>query len=323
MKRHISYRHYRREFLRPLSTAHGEWSFREGFIVRVEEDGRVGFGEVAPIPDFGTETVDEARSFLKRLCQDHDLDVPDSLPCCAFGLSSARSGPPSDDHGFEVAALLPSGASALQIARETMAQGYHSLKWKVGVTSFVEEGDVFRSLVKILPRGIKLRLDANGGLSLGDAERWLNLLSPYSEFVEFIEQPLPPGREEAMESLCEGTGIPIALDESLNGPIGARWFEEWSGPLVIKPLLMGELSSLRARLTPVADRVVWSSSFESAFGLMNALSLMQDLPRSPFAIGFGTLGAFADDLAVVKKGPQLEVSAVSGLNLEALWEALS
>ena len=182
--------------------------------------------------------------------------------------------------------------------------------------------DVFHALLN-LPSAIKLRLDANGGLGLGEFERWMNLLFEYADAVEFLEQPLPPGQENKMTCLLEGAGVPIALDESLNGLDAERWLAEWSGPLVIKPLLMGEVNLLRAKLTPVAERVVWSSSFESSFGLQNALGLMHGLPRSPFAIGFGTLGAFSDHLAILEDGPCLELGAASAFNLEALWEQLN
>ena len=57
----FSHRAYRLPLRQPLRTAHGLWAEREGLIVRVEdESGRVGFGEIAPIEWFGTETLAEA-----------------------------------------------------------------------------------------------------------------------------------------------------------------------------------------------------------------------------------------------------------------------
>ena len=55
-----------------------------------------------------------------------------------------------------------------------------------------------------------------------------------------------------------------------------RLLDEW-GPLVIKPMLMGERDSLEAMLAPVAERIVWSSSFETPFGLINSLRLINGL----------------------------------------------
>ena len=53
----ISVKPYRRAFRQPLRTVHGEWTTREGFLVQVEQDGGFGYGEVAPLPSFGSETV--------------------------------------------------------------------------------------------------------------------------------------------------------------------------------------------------------------------------------------------------------------------------
>ena len=66
----VAYRPYRREFLHPLRTAHREWKEREGFIVRVASDEAVGYGEIAPLPEFGTETLERAADFLKKWVDD-------------------------------------------------------------------------------------------------------------------------------------------------------------------------------------------------------------------------------------------------------------
>ena len=133
MSRRFSFRSYRRFFRQPLRTAHGLWSMREGFIVRCEVDGQVGFGEVAPLPDFGTETVEAAAEFLRGLGEDPDLQLPADLPCCAFGLSVAAQAACSPASAVDeaaavptfslrdVAALLPAGASAeSQLAGESI-----------------------------------------------------------------------------------------------------------------------------------------------------------------------------------------------------------
>ena len=57
----IQHRAYRLPFRQAVRTAHGPWAEREGFLIRAERvvEGRavVGWGEAAPIPWFGTETV--------------------------------------------------------------------------------------------------------------------------------------------------------------------------------------------------------------------------------------------------------------------------
>lgn len=51
--------------VRPLATAHATLRVREGFLVELEgEDGRRGFGEATPLPDYGTEDLAACRAAL-------------------------------------------------------------------------------------------------------------------------------------------------------------------------------------------------------------------------------------------------------------------
>ena len=139
MSRHISVKPYRRVFRQPLRTAHGEWVIREGFLVRVQQERYTGYGEVAPLPSFGSETLAEATEFLEQLVIEPEMSAPVNLPCCAFALSAAQifaergsldllknreapsqrayrvhvnlvTAPPRD---YSVSSLMPSGSAAL------------------------------------------------------------------------------------------------------------------------------------------------------------------------------------------------------------------
>ncbi len=326
MTRRISYRPYRRDFLRPLETAHGTWAVREGFVLRVEEGGRVGYGEVAPIPEFGTETLAEAGAFLRRLAEEPGLPVPGELLCCAFGLSAALCEIGADPvrGSYELAGLLPAGEGAQEQARLKRASGYRTLKWKIGLKPPEEEMALCAQLLAAMPIDARLRLDANGGLDQEGLGQWLDFLRKVSRQIEFLEQPLPPGHEQVMAELSASMGIPIALDESLNGPAGRRWLETgaWDGPLVVKPLLMGDVFSLAGMLRPQADRVVYSSVFETAFGLRNAMSFAATVGSNHYALGFDILGAFDDPLVIVEPGSTIAPDAVNLAALDELWNRL-
>lgn len=295
--------------------------------MRIEEDGRIGYGEVAPIPDFGTETVGQARDFLKSVVKNPEIGVPNQLPCCAFGLSAASFGLRaglSSSYNYELAALLPAGSPSLQAASTKLQDGFKSFKWKIGVGSVEEEIKVCDDLLDVLGPESKIRLDANGGLDPRTLKAWLDYLLPHTERIEFIEQPLPVGQEAIMAELAAASDIPIALDESLNGPAGMRWFkgEAWSGPLVIKPLLLGNLADLLKCLQPISERLVFSSVFETGVGLINTFSLIQSLPECSFAIGFDTLTAFEDELSIPGVGPRICSAQVSALDMDDLWNRL-
>ena len=350
MSRQISVKPYRRAFRQPLRTAHGEWAIREGFLVRVEQEGRVGYGEVAPLPKFGSETLAEATAFLEQLVSQPEIAAPANLPCCAFALSAAQivtergsfysleNGaapyqsaprfsssrvvvPPRD---YSVSALLPSGSTALRLADEKSKAGYRSMKWKIGVEPIAKEITTARSLLDSLPSTVRLRFDANAGLVASELEKWLEFLIPYRSRVDFIEQPLACGQEALMADYMAATGICIALDESLNGSDRERWLEPnaWAGALVIKAPLMGELSQLADRLTPVAERVVLSSVFETGIGLENSLRLADSLPQLFRPIGYDTVAAFNDGLNYLQAAPAICASDRRTYDPESVWNLI-
>jgi O-succinylbenzoate synthase len=322
--RKIEVKAYRRAFGQPLRSARGEWTHREGFLVRIEESGRVGYGEVAPLPEFGTETLAAASAFLQSFVANPTLEVPGELPCCAFGLSAAATevSPPARD--YAVSALLPAGAAALAVAARKIEFGYRSLKWKIGVEPIEQELAAGRRLLDALPGGVALRLDANASLSLEALQKWLGLLADYRAKVDYLEQPLAVGEESAMALAMDQSGVPIALDESLNGMEGHRWTEPgaWAGPLVIKAPLMSDFEKLLARLVPVADQVVMSSVFETGIGLKNSLRLADALPGLRRPIGFDTLDAFDDSLLPIQNAPKIRTRDRSSYSAEDIWNLI-
>lgn len=323
----LAYRPYRREFLSPLRTAHGEWQVREGFIVRVESAGGVGYGEIAPLPEFGTETLARAADFLAQWVRD-PIMMPSGLPCCSFALTTAiqhsRATPGPAARDFAVAGLLPAGSAALAAAKNKLATGYSALKWKIGVQPIEAEKEIFEDLLGLLPATASLRLDANAGLSRQELQDWLALLGPHAERIEFLEQPLPPGQEDRMAEFARASGVPIALDESLNAPGRERWLSPggWAGPLVIKPLLMGNITALLEQLRPLAAQLVFSSVFETGIGLVQALQLADALPIMQYAIGFDTIAVFDDALTAPVAAPVFQASARTDFDPEVIWKQL-
>ena len=329
MECHLSFRRYQRPFIKPLRTAHGEWSVREGFIVRAECDRMIGYGEVAPIPNFGTETLEAAESYLQSLIDKVKLStntvVPDALPCCGFGISTACSGSAlASGRNYSVAALLPAGRAALNVVTAKIRQGYTTFKWKIGVEPIAAEQATLKELLQQLPSDARIRLDANGGLAAETLEGWLNYLQNYRQQIDYLEQPLPVGHEDLMARYAKSSQVPIALDESLHGTGGIQWLEPraWAWPLVIKPALMGERDALVERLRPIAGQVVFSSVFETAIGLENALSIADQLPELNRAIGFDTLESFSDDLMPLGSSSVLNATDRSGVNFADIWERL-
>lgn len=350
MSRQISVKPYRRAFRQPLRTAHGEWATREGFLVRLEQEGRVGYGEVAPLPEFGSETLADAMAFLEQLTIQPEMAVPVNLPCCAFALSAAQIfaergsldllkngeassqgasrvpisrliAPPRD---YSVSALLPSGSAALRLAAQKSKAGYCNMKWKIGIDPIAKEISTARSLFDSLPSAVRLRFDANAGLAASELEQWVEFLIPYRERIDFIEQPLACGQEALMSDYMEASGLCIALDESLNGSDRERWLKPnaWAGALVIKAPLMGELSQQADRLAAVAKQVVFSSVFETGIGLENSLRLADSLPQFFRPIGYDTMDAFNDGLNYLQAAPTICTSDRRAYDPDLIWNLI-
>jgi O-succinylbenzoate synthase len=342
MSHRLEYRRYRLPFRNAVRTAHGLWCEREGLILRLEhEAGGVGFGEVAPIPWFGTETLPEAEAVLAGFggaVDDGGVErIDERYGCVRFALSCALRREPGTAAArrLPVAALLPAGKPACDAADEAMEAGYVAFKWKVGVLDDADEWVVLDDLLARLPGHAKLRLDANGAWTARRAVRWMERCAERP--IEFVEQPcfadasqgaVQQGRvNDALLGLAADYPTPIALDESVAGlPALRSWLERgWPGVVVVKPVLAGNPAELLALLTANEADVVFSSAFETGVGrkavLRTAFAFQGPQPR---ALGFGVGPLFQDArFDGMPPVPFLEIDAVDRLNSEVIWNALS
>ncbi len=342
----LLYRRYRLTFLQPVRTAHGPWLAREGLLVRLEqEEGRSGLGEVAPLPDFGTETAAEAEEALRALgewtTQEALAAVPRRFGCVRRALSMAVSTwageggrvAPARRH-LAVAALLPAGREGPAVAAARAELGFRVFKWKVGAGNPADELALLDDVCAALPSGGKLRLDANGAWDRRLAERWLARCAERP--VEFVEQPCfaptaagAEARRRAEDLLLGLAGdfpTPLALDESLVGEADVeRWVGAgWPGVYVIKPSLLGDLPEALARLERARAVVVFSSAIETAVGARAALEAAFAWPGEPRALGFGVWPRFATACCDGPgAAPFLRWEDVMALNPEVVWNALN
>ena len=95
MSHRLTFRRFRLPLRLPVRTAHGVWAERDGVMVRLEDsDGRMGFGEAAVIPWFGTETAEAAEAACRKLGEQVDearlASVPTRLGCLRNALAAAR-----------------------------------------------------------------------------------------------------------------------------------------------------------------------------------------------------------------------------------------
>lgn len=319
----FEFRSYRRPFKRSLFTSHGKWDVREGIILcLIDKTGRVGWGEIAPISWFGSETLKQSWDFCQQLSPEITAEtifsIPAELPACQFGFESAwewgesshsqiqgasysggnLQNPASQNPKSKIAysCLLPTGEAALESWQTAWHQGSRTFKWKIGVAPIEDELKVFHQLIQSLPASAQLRLDANGGLNRQEANHWLRV-SDEAGIIEFLEQPLPPNSFDAMLEISTQYSTPIALDESVAtlDQLEVCYQRGWRGIFVIKPSIAGSPKRLRQFCQKYDIDIVLSSVFETAIARLAALKLAAELSRTNRAVGFGVNHWFNDD----------------------------
>jgi len=331
-----------------MRTAHGQWLEREGLIVRLEtEDKLVGWGEIAPITDFGTESFVEAKEAcvaLGNIVTSQAIESIDPKNVCVksalrsalheiyrlkaeanqeASLTKATHIPDS----LTVAGLLPAGIASFQAAKIKSEQGFRTFKWKVGVAAYKEELAMLDDLLAKLPDGSKLRLDANEAWDQPTLEKWLAVTAERP--IEYIEQPLSRKSKNLQDVLLHIQNdypTPIALDESIcNDHDVSEWINsEWQGIYVIKPTLFADPYRVVNALALSNANVVFSSALETAIGAKAALHLAFRWSGEMRALGFGVWPLFKDftfDGPIAH--PFLMRKDVESINPESLWNALN
>ncbi|MBC2605715.1 o-succinylbenzoate synthase [Pelagicoccus albus] len=329
----FQYKAYRRSFAGDFSNARESFAKREGAIVRLEDkDGRVGFGEAAPIPSFGSESfaslIAAAVAIEERVDFESLLPRLKGYPCLSWALGTAhamieREGTwPSFDKPRAICGLVSDICDSEAIS-ERVKLHYQCLKFKIGKLSMLEEQRALDRVMDICEGKLKIRLDANGSLDFRSAAGWLEHAAGLP--VEFIEQPLPMGQEKEMMRLAADFPAPIALDESVCSVDDFKRCRDaqWPGIFVLKPSLSGAFRELRDELEGSGDEIVFSSALETKVGAANAIGLALSSSTSQRALGFGVESLFADRNIGLELGPFLQPGGLPNTEeLEQLWNQI-
>ena len=304
MSLRLEVRPFRLPLRRPLGTAHGSRLAVEGLRLLLRDaSGCFGLGEVTPLPDFGTETLEAASEALRSLRlgpAPQTLDalpgaftLPAHLPASRAGVEMAFLDFLARRQGVALGRLL--GASAVRRvdvnallseeapreasleARAAVGAGFRTLKLKVGTKPASLETERLRAVREAVGPAIRLRVDANGAWTEAEAEARLRLLVPLG--LEYVEQPTRPTDIAGLRRLR--ALVRVAADESLGAEGAFAALLDWAeGPaadvLVLKlPALGGVLAaqqlSARARARGVATVV--TSAMDGAVGRAAAAHL--------------------------------------------------
>lgn len=314
-------------FVEPL-TLHGTTlESREGLLIRLtDDDGREGWGEAAPLPNFSRETLEEtARQLhvLSNLLPGAEVSADwwslentppwpndeNLVPSARFGLelaawnllTPAEGEPAMPMKGSKkivstngLISVLPE--KAIEQALFMAEAGYRAVKLKVGGRGISEDARLVRAVREAVGSDVELRLDANRAWGFGEAMEFARGVAGVE--VAYVEEPLSePGR---LTELARRWGLPVALDESLVGmEPGELGGYGHARAIVLKPTLLGGISrtlALARRALRLGIMPVVSASYESGVGTAALVALAAEIEDRPAPAGLDTYRRLAADV---------------------------
>ena len=284
---------------------------RDGLLLNWE--GR--WGEIAPLPGFSQETLDEAQAeallCLKSMKQGRHLEP--QLPSVQFGFDCARRQWPEKlkaPHSPYIL-LLGTPDEVIWCWRDWLYDYPAKAKLKVARYPMRDELALIRLLLDRRPN-LKLVLDANQGWTREEAWTFCGHLDPNR--IEYLEDPCADFADIAF--VANRTGMPVALDELLAQ--GKPWEPiPQLRALVLKPTLLGSLANceaLIARARELRLKVIISSCYESQLGNRLLAQLASEWAPEQ-APGLDTLRYFTTNIL------QSETLTVDEQQLELLWQS--
>jgi o-succinylbenzoate synthase len=327
----------RLRFGRPMRTAQGDFTGRTSVLLELRDAaGVAGYGEAAPWPGFGTESVDEAEASLRaleRLLPGVSLqpgEWPTKLESLFDGRPAARAalqgalldleargaGRPLSAHlaaragqtcgvplsSVPVSALLTAHDPDRLFSEAVLAReaGYRAVKIKLGGGAVESDVARLRAVRGGIGPSIRLRCDANGAWSVHDA---FAALAAFASFdLEYVEQPVAAQDIDGLAQLRRHAAVKVAADESVASEGGMQRLLAAGAAdvVVLKPASLGgpgRALELASLARQAGMRVVFTHAFESAVGARHALHCAAAWGDAEGVHGLATAGLFEADVA--------------------------
>jgi muconate cycloisomerase len=228
-----------------FATAYKSGSIQKSAIVRItDSDGRIGLGNVDPVPGYSVESIEDTLEALNRrfapmvMAMDPGnihllwermsagspdfLDAKAAIEMACVDLTARRQGVAVHQYlGGAVKERLHFNAwigilPPEEAARETAGwqrRGFRSAKVKVG-GGIDADRDRIKAIREAVGPDFKLRIDANAGYDAETSIKLARMVAPFD--LQLFEQPVPAEDLEGMRRVRrESAGIPIMADESV------------------------------------------------------------------------------------------------------------
>ncbi len=312
-------------FKTPFQLSGQRFETRNGLILSFYDGDITAFGEVAPLPGFSSENLEEVLAVVLQNQRELNqafrngesgqlLSVLHSihkLPSLSFGLDTLQADYQAKKEGITLAKQLFSKSNsspaanatiglqqlekALQKADNLHNAGFNTFKVKVGADHKREI-----ELVKHLREkfhDVRIRIDANQAWNTDEAKQKLSDFSYYD--IEYCEQPVDKHDIEAMKSITEEKILPIAADEAVRSLADAKTLiqEKACDLLILKPALFGRIGDLivtKEWASSHSIHVVITTAFDTIIGRTITAVLASGLGSEKHAHGLAT-GQFLNE----------------------------
>ncbi len=306
------------KFKRPAGTSRGILNTKKTYILKIEENGKKGYGECNLFKGLSRDDKPDYEEKLKWLIKNIDrpineqIDYLKNYSSIIFGIEQAMASLKAKNpfilypseftkglQGIPINGLVWMGHKEFMKEQidQKIKEGFKVIKLKIGAINFEDEIDLLRYIRQnFSDKDLEIRVDANGAFAPETALEKLKRLSEFN--IHSIEQPIGQGQMEEMARLCQASPIPIALDEELigyNHLFDKENFLKTIKPqyIILKPALHGGFIGADTWIEAAGKtRTDWwiTSALESNIGL-NALAqytFIKNIKR-PQGLGTGML----------------------------------
>ena len=306
---------------RPLTTDTSQTT-RQGLVLTLESDTALkGYGEISPLQGLHKENLSEATKQLWK-CRSHfpGISITDDMLSFNGGLSKGLpiNLYPSVRCGIEMAILdlvvqteglpfplpealpvnallVPNDKSIGKEVDQLLSQGFSCLKMKVARGPLEKDIEAVNTVLSQIQGTASLRLDANRGWILQQAQQFCNAIDLQS--IEYIEEPTQNPADHAR--LNPSGDVPIALDETLAETDCEQLDKKYYRAVVLKPSVLGGFEKTaqivrwaqQHHLTPVISSAFQTSLATRMYLIFAALNGITQTP-----LGLDTLKWFQEDL---------------------------
>jgi L-alanine-DL-glutamate epimerase-like enolase superfamily enzyme len=225
----------------PLEISRGVRYDSENIFLKLEKEGITAWGEAAPGSTEGASSAAAVQQILESFISKgiegesiqslYDQARADKIPPCAYvALDTALWDWTAKKAGLPLYQLLgfskphtPTsvtiGINSPEVVKERVpllldGTTVKSLKIKLGSPKGLEADKTMfdQVLESTKVYDVKLRVDANGGWDVSEAQHMMQWLADRK--VDYIEQPLKEGEEKDLKYLFKDRPLPIYVDES-------------------------------------------------------------------------------------------------------------